>query len=451
MLSDTIITKYRRIVTEIPHPDFKSVQDRLAAVESRSMHGQLPVFWDRAEGCSVFDPWGNQWIDFTSTIFVANVGHGNDKVVEAIASTARKPLLHAYNYATTERLAYLEALISATPTYLEKAFLVSAGTEAVEAAIKLMRLRAVELGKRRGIVIALEGNWHGRTMGAQQLSSNVDQRAWVGYDDPNVLRIPFPYSTFPGVLESPELFMRESLTRELSNYDANVKDDVAGFILETYQGWGAFFYPPGYVAEVERVCRESSAVLCFDEMQSGFGRTGKFFGYEHYGVEPDLVCCGKGASSSLPLAFVLGRAHLLDLPAVGSMSSTHSANPVTCAAGLANLRVIQEEGLVERSARMGAILHEKLKHLQQTSDVILSVEGRGLVAALIFAGKGDRTGAEIATEIAFECMRKGLLVVHTGRESIKVAPPLTIPEDALHEGLEVLGHAVRSLEKNGPR
>ncbi len=440
-----INTEFRKIVTEIPHPEAIELSDRLAAVESRSMHGQLPVVWDRAEGSSVFDPWGNMWIDFTSTIFVANAGHAHPAIVDAIIQTAKKPLLHAYNYPTTERVDYLEELIRITPSYLEKAFLVSAGTEAVEVAIKLMRMNAISVGKRRSVIVSFEGNWHGRTTGAQHLSSNLEQRSWIGYEDPGVLRLPFPYPWIPEAMSDPEGFFKETLHRELDACGWTLQDDIAGFVLETYQGWGAVFYPTEFVKAVERVAQENESLMVFDEMQAGFARTGEFFGFQHYGVEPDLVCCGKGASSSVPLAFVIGSGKLLDLPSVGSMSSTHSANPISCAAGLANLRVIEEEGLVQRARDLGEIFQRELYEIHQNSHLISSIQGKGMVAALITNAGGDLDASEIATEISWECMRRGLLVVHTGRESIKLAPPLTISTQALMEGIAVLKEVIDAI------
>lgn len=440
-------TPHRKICTPIPHPDMASLLERLARVESRSMHGQLPIQWQSAEGWTVEDPWGNRWIDFTSTIFVANAGHGHPSIVQAIQDVTNKPLLHAYNYLTEERLAFLEELISSTPESLEKAFLVSAGTEAVEVALKLMRMEAQRLGKRRSIVVTFEGNWHGRTMGAQHLSSSTDQRAWIGHEDPNIVRLPFPYPWMREANDQPAGFLEENLASALAAIDATLDEDVAGFFFETYQGWGAFFYPVPFVQTAAQIAREHGCLMVFDEMQAGFGRTGKMFGYEHYDVEADLICCGKGTSSSLPLAFVLGRASLLDLPEVGSMSSTHSANPLSCAAGLANLRVILREKLIDRAQTLGVHFHSRLLAIAQDSGSVQGVEGRGMVAALIFHDWAGRAGAEIATEIAEACMRQGLLVVHTGRESIKLAPPLTISRDALDEGLAVLADQIGQVER----
>lgn len=160
-------TDYRRIVTKIPAPESVSLLERLYETESLAMHGQLPIIWDRAENFQVFDAWGNCWLDFSSTIFVTNSGHGNPRIVEALRKVLDKPLLHTYTFATSERIEYLDYLIKNTPAQFEKAFLLSAGTEATECALKLMRMHGRTVGKRRGGILCFEGNWHGRTLGAQ--------------------------------------------------------------------------------------------------------------------------------------------------------------------------------------------------------------------------------------------------------------------------------------------
>ena len=164
-----INTKYRKIVTKIPTPESVVMLEQAYGLESRSMHGQMPVVWNRADNFQVFDAQGNSWIDFTSTIFVANAGHGNPRIVEAVKKVLDKPLLHTYTYLSQERLDYLDLLIEKTPKQFEKVFMLSAGTEATECALKLMREQGIKKGKRRGVVVCIEGNWHGRTLGAQMM------------------------------------------------------------------------------------------------------------------------------------------------------------------------------------------------------------------------------------------------------------------------------------------
>jgi 4-aminobutyrate aminotransferase-like enzyme len=440
-----VSTANRLIQTAIPTPGTREVLERLEACESRSMHGQLPLVWDRAEDYSIYDAAGNRWIDFTSTIFVANVGHSNPRVTAAMKEALDRPLYGCYAYANEKRARYLEKLVAFAGPPFEKAFLLSAGTEATEGALKLMRMNGQKEGKRRRGVICIEGNWHGRTLGAQMLSSNLAQREWIGYQDADIHHIPFPY---PWTLKdrTPEAFLDESLSK-LEKAGIDLAQDVCGFMLETFQGWGAVFYPPEYVQAIERVCRKHGILLTFDEMQAGFGRTGKAFGYQHYGVTPDLICCGKGMGGGVPLSGVIGRAAIMDLPDVGNMSSTHSANPLVCAAGLAVIEEMENRNLIAETERKGVLLLAALQTLQRRfPDRISHLLGRGLIAAVLF--KHPETGeadGPFTSKVAELCMQKGLLVVHTGRESIKIGPPLTITDEALLEGVDVLGEAIAEV------
>lgn len=439
-------TAHRIIQTPIPAPGTKELLERLDLYESRSMHGQLPLVWDRAEDFSVFDIAGNRWIDFTSTIFVANVGHSNPRVTRAMKAAIDRPLYSCYAYGNETRVRYLERLIAFAGKPFEKAFLLSAGTEATEAAFKLMRMQAQKLGKRRRGIICIENNWHGRTCGAQMLSGNRMQRDWIGYQDQDIHHIRFPY---PWVLNgtSPETFLEEELVK-LQATGVDLGCDVAGFMLETFQGWGAVFYPVEFVQAIEKICRRDQLLLAFDEMQSGFGRTGLPFGFQHYDVEPDLICCGKGMGGGVPLSGVLGRAHIMDLPDVGNMSSTHSANPLVCAAGLAVLEELEEKNLVAESARKGRVLFNALDGLRtRFPNRIGDLLGKGMIAAVLF--RTPQTGepdGPFASLVAERCMQKGLLVVHTGRESIKLGPPLTMTDEALLEAISVMGEAIAEVD-----
>jgi 4-aminobutyrate aminotransferase-like enzyme len=440
-----VSTKHRSIQTAIPAPGTAELFARLQAVESRSMHGQLPLVWERAEDAAVYDPSGNRWIDFTSTIFVANVGHSNARVSDAMRRTLESPLYSCYAYINTLRADYLERLLRFAGKPFEKAFLLSAGTEATEAALKLMRMNGQRLGKRRRGIVCIENNWHGRTMGAQMMSSNLGQRAWIGYQDADIHHIPFPY---PWALNgrSGEAFLAEGLA-ELEASGIDLSKDICGFMLETFQGWGAVFYPNDFVQGIESLCRQHGIALTFDEMQAGFGRTGKPFGFHHYEVEPDLICTGKGMGGGVPLSGVLGRAELMDLPDVGNMSSTHSANPLVCAAGLAVLEELEDRGLVAEAARQGRLFREALQGLQaHFPDRISHILGEGMIQAVLF--RDPKTGAAdgpFTSRVAELCMQKGVLVVHTGRESIKLGPPLTISDEALQEGVAVLGESIAEV------
>lgn len=443
-------SKYRNIGTQIPVPESIPLLEKMYRTESRSMHGQMPIIWDRAEGFQVHDAWGNIWIDFSSTIFVTNAGHGNKRIVEALRKVLDKPLLHTYTYGNLERIEYIDYLIQHTPKQFEKAFLLSAGTEATECALKLIRLNGKSKGKKKGGIICFEGNWHGRTLGAQMLGWNPSQKEWIGYLDPNIYHLPFPYPWNENAIQDPAKFFTDSLEKLCKEKNLDPKNDISGFMLETFQGWGAVFYPKEFVQAVVKYAHENDMLVSFDEMQAGFGRTGKLFGYMHYGVEPDILCCGKGAASSLPLSIVLGSSEVMDLPDIGSMSSTHSANPMVCAAGKANLESLLEDGYIENSEKLGQFFHQELDKIKKRfAGQISSVQGVGLLAAVIFTDKQGKPLSSLCDRISELCLQRGLIVVHTGRESIKLAPPLCITEEALLEGLEVFASAIEDGIQKG--
>ena len=444
-------TAHRRIATAIPAPGTDRLLARLESCEARSMQGVLPLVWDRADDFNVYDAAGNKWIDFTSAAFLTNVGHANGRIREAIHRAVDHPLLHSYVYANEIRVEYQERLLQWAGSPFTKSYLVSTGAETTEAAFKIMRMEGRRRGKRRLGILCLEGNFHGRTMGSQMMSGNPSDREWMRFMDPDVHHLPFPY---PWVLEGkdPAEFFQEGLSA-LIERGFDPAADLCGVMLETFQGWGAVFYPDDYVRAVESFCREVGLVLAFDEMQAGFGRTGRDFGFQHYGVEPDLICCGKGMSGGFPLSGVLGRAELLDVAPLGSMSSTHSANPLGCAVALAVLEEIVERNLTEESARKGALMHRRLVELREAHPERVSmVLGRGLVAAVLL--RDPLTGlpdGPTASRVAVRCMEKGLFVVHTGRESIKISPPLTIPDDALLEAVGVLDEAISEVSEEDDR
>lgn len=440
-------TPNRRIATAIPAPGTTTILNSLDKFESRSMHGQLPLIWHNATGHTIQDHAGNKWIDFTSMIFVANVGHGNDKVVRRVHEAMELPMLGCYAYPNELRAKYLEKLVNFAGPNFEKAFLLSAGTEATEAAFKLMKMHGQQIGKKKNVILAISGNWHGRTLGAQMMSDNIFQKSWVGHNLEDIAHIDFPYPWILGD-KDPKQYLLESLEK-LEATGISLREDIAGVMLETFQGWAAVFYPKEYVQALREICDANGILLCFDEMQSGFGRTGKRFGYEHYEVNADLICCGKGMGGGFPISGVIGKAKIMDLPEVGNMSSTHSGNPVMCAAGLAVIEEIEEKNLIQESARKGEILHrELLKVKSEFVDLVSGIYGKGMIASIVF--KDPKTGlpnSEFVSAIAERCLRKGLLVVHTGRESIKIGPPLVITDEALMEGIDVIRESILELLK----
>jgi len=445
---EIIKTKFRKIKTLIPAPGTSKILKKLYLSESRSMHGQLPIVWKRAENFNVYDIANNKFIDFTSTIFVANIGHSNQRLIKYLNRSLKKPLVSTYAYPNEIRSQYYQKLLSFAGKNFHKVFLLSSGSEATEAALKLMRMYADKIKKRRKGIICFEGNWHGRSLGAQMMSGNPNQRKWIGYQDKDIHHIPFPY---PWVLQdsNPRDFLKQSLNA-LKKKNIDISKDICGFMIETFQGWGSIFYPKIFIKEIKKICNKYNILLTFDEMQSGFARTGKKFGYEHYGIKPDLICCGKGMGGGITLSGVIGKSKVMDLPEAGDMSSTHSSNPLSCSAGLAVLDEIKSKNLVYESKRKGEMLLVELKKIKNMfPDIVDHVFGKGLIAAILFKNiKKPKNSHLIASYIAEKCMRSGLLVVHTDRESIKIGPPLTISDAALLEGIKVLKESVKYFYEN---
>jgi 4-aminobutyrate aminotransferase-like enzyme len=378
-------------------------------------------------------------MDWSSGVLVTNAGHGNPEVVKAIVKQAQKPMLHNYCFPSEARAELAKRLVEVTPPKMAKAFILTTGAETTECAIKLSRTYGLKVGGRKKIgMISFRDAFHGRTMGSQQIGGSPALKDWIVNLDPSMWQVTFPDeylakdTSFDGFLA------------ELKKLGVT-PDIVAGVITETYQGGRASFAPKAYIQELARWCKDHDIVLAMDEVQAGFGRTGKKFGFEHYGVVPDLMCCGKGITSSLPLSAILGRLDLMDQYVPGSMTSTHTGSPVCAAAALANINYIWKHRLWENAARMGEVMLAELRKLEaEFAGRVGHVYGKGLVAAAHIVGRDGRTpDYDLAFEAVRRCMEKGLLMFSpVGASSIKIAPPLTINKAQVLEGCAVLREAI---------
>ncbi|MSU56594.1 MAG: aspartate aminotransferase family protein [Pedosphaera sp.] len=434
-------TKYRRIVTPLPHPDSQATLETLRQFEPQSMRGQPPLVWDRAEDIFVFDKHGNRWLDWSSGVLVTNAGHGAQEIRDAIIAQTNSGLLHNYVFPSEERAALVEYLAGLAPKELQKIFLLTTGSEATECAIKLARSHGIKIGGKGKIgIVGYERGFHGRTLGSQQAGGMAGQKSWIVNEDPAILNAPFPDGYWQKDT-SFDSFLAVIAQRGLK------PENIAGVMMESYQGVGPDFAPVEYVRQLAAWCKQYNVVLIFDEVQAGFGRTGKFWAFEHYGVTPDVICCGKGISSSLPLSAVIGREEIMDQFPPGSMTSTHTGNPVCCAAALANLKKIVKENLTGNAAQLEPVLLDGLKKIQRAHpEVVAHVTARGLVGGLQTVKPGTREPwHDLAHSIVERCFHKGLLLfspVGAWGQTVKIAPPLTIPREALEEGIAVLAEAV---------
>ena len=436
-----VTTKYRRIKTKLPVPESLSIFQTLSESEPVSMMGQPPIIWDKAEGFQVYDRWGNKWLDWSSGVLITNAGHGRKEIIDALRKILDRQLLSTYVFVHEKRAELTKMLQKISPDPSEYlVFLLSTGSEATENCIKLAKTYAIQKhGPKKKYMLSFNYAFHGRTLGAQLAGGSAKLKTWIVDEGKTFIQVPFP-DGYKNENTSFDLFL-ESIKKQ------GVKpEEIAGMIVESYQGIGPDFLPVEYAQKLVAFCREYDIVSIFDEVQSGFGRTGKMFCYEHYGIKPDLIACGKGISSSLPLSAVIGRKDIMSLYAPGSMTSTHSGSPLPVVAAIESLKIIQNENLVENSRKLGEILTPELRKIAAKYPKILGcVQGKGLVAGIQVVKKGTKEpDSEMALKINEKCFHKGLLMfapVGVAGECLKIAPPLTITEEALREGIKVLEEA----------
>jgi len=438
-------TKFRTIKTKLPVPESLGIFKKLSQSEPRSMMGQPPIIWDKAEGFIVEDKWGNRWIDWSAGVLIANSGHGRKEVRDALKEVIDKPLLSTYVFVHEKRAELTDMLSRLSPDPDEySVFLLSTGSEAVENAIKLARTYALERhGKDKKYIVSFNNAFHGRTLGSQ-LAGGMDKlKTWIIGEGETFIQVPFP-DGYKNENTGFELFLKSIEDQGVTG------DQISGIITESYQGVGPDFLPVEYAQQLQDFCQKYDIISIYDEVQAGFGRSGKMFTYEHYGVEPDLIVCGKGITSSLPLSAVIGKKKVLDLYAPGSMTSTHSASPLPVVAAIENLKLIENENLVENSQKLGEVLMDGLqKIVDKYPDRLGCLHGKGLVAGIQVVKSGTKEpDSETAKNINEKCFHKGLLMfapVGIAGECIKIAPPLIITEEALKEGLEVLKESCNEI------
>lgn len=430
-------TEHVNICTDIPAPSTIEILEDTLKNEPSSMCNQLPVVWDKAVDYQVFDNSGNCWIDFTSTIFVANVGHSNPKVCNAIVEMTNKQLINSYYYPTKIKTQFIKRLLSHSPSTLNKVLLLSTGSEANEAAMKMCIKHTSKTNPKKTIIVSFEGSFHGKTLGSQMLGGKRPEKEWIPYLSPNIVNVKFPYPW--------DTFEFEQTLNELKEKGIKL-EEISAFATETYQGWCACFLPKKYVQDMRRWCDDNSTLLIFDEVQSGFGRTGKFYAFEHYEITPDVICCGKGISSSLPLSAVITREEIIEPEQ--SYNSTHGGNPVSCAASLASIEYLVENDLVSKSEQNGILLENLLLEWKtERPDVIKNVFCKGLLASVFIEPIVNETKTVFVDKMIEIAMRKGLLSVRTASGTLKIGPPLTIPSSAIIEGIQILKESLVECEK----
>lgn len=420
--------KAPQIKTSLPGPRAKAIVERDHQYTAPAYGRVYPLVVERAQGMVVEDVDGNLFLDFMAGIAVASTGHSHPKVVKAIEEQAKK-FLHIcgsdYYYEPMAKLA--EKLSRLTPgPGAKKVFFTNSGTETIEAAIKLARYHT-----KRHHLIAFHGAFHGRTLGSLSLTaSRASHRAHFGPLIPGVHHL--PYGT-EGV---------NVLEKSIFRYEVR-PEEVAAIFVEPIQGEGGYIVPPpDFLPSLQQLCRNHGMLLVLDEIQSGFGRTGKMFACEHWGIEPDILCAAKGIASGMPLGAMIARAEVSTWTR-STHGSTFGGNPVACAAALATLAVI-EDGLIENAARVGALLKERLTALQARHAVIGDVRGLGLMVGVDFRKPdGSRAPDPILRDHVMQCcFEKGLLLLSCGESTLRFCPPLIVNADDVRVAVQIFDEVI---------
>jgi 4-aminobutyrate aminotransferase/(S)-3-amino-2-methylpropionate transaminase len=419
---------------------------RRQAAIPRGVSNSLAVYADRACNSEVWDVEGRRYIDFASGISVLNTGHVHPKVKAAIAQQLEK-LTHACFQVTPYQsyVALAEKLNELAPGETpKKTLFLTTGAEAVENAVKIARYRT-----QRSAVIAFTGGFHGRTLACISLTGKVSPyKAGFGPMLPEVFHLPFPMP-YHGITTEHSL---QALTQL---FKASVDPArVAAIILEPVLGEGGFHQAPAdLLRKLRALCDQHGILLIADEIQSGFGRTGRMFAIEHSGVEPDLMTIAKSVAGGVPLSAVIGKAEIMDAPPPGGLGGTFAGSPLGCAAGLAVLEVMQEEQLLERAQHVGRFISSRLKGLQARFPCIGDVRGPGAMVAieLVRNRRPDSPDTELTRALVQAAGRRGLILLACGMYGnvIRFLTPLTIPDAHLKEGFKLFEESLDEVVRQG--
>jgi 4-aminobutyrate aminotransferase len=405
-----------------------------------------PVTVDRGEGIYIWDIQGNRWTDFTSGIAVTNTGHCHPRVVAAIQEQAAK-IIHAQQniFAHEPMMKAAAALTETLPDRLNQVFWANSGAEAIEGAIKLAKVAT-----HRSAIIAFRGAFHGRTHAAMSVTSS---RAKVrGHYEPLLAGMyfaPYPYlfrSPYKGNPEDADLAYLDELEHLFETMV--MPDDVAAILVETIAGEGGYMVPTTrWFQRVREICDQFGIMLIVDEIQTGVGRTGKMWAFEHFGIEPDIMTVAKGIASGLPVSAVVSDKKIMDNWAPGSHGGTYGGNAVGTAAAYATLQVMKDENLAGNAAIMGAVLKAGLEEIQARNPVIGDVRGKGLMLATEFVKPDGAPNPEAVAKVIQRCQDEKVLLLNCGTwdQAVRIIPPLVVNETQVNEFLDVYERAVTAL------
>ncbi len=437
--------KIANVAGPLPGPKSAELLKRWVKAEANTTGYQARLVWDSAKGSVVRDVDGNTYIDWTSGVLVANTGHCHPKLVAAVQEATTK-LINNYECPTENRVRAAEMLVENLPAHLDKCFFLTTGSEATEGCMRIMK-------RKTGCfeVIGFHGGFHGRTYSAASAGGLAGPKRGYGPSMPGIIRAPFPYSYRSPVGGGDQGLIDFCMTQLEEIVRVNSTGSLAGIIVEPYLGAAGFIFPPkGYLPALEAWCREKTILFTLDEVQSSYGRTGKMWGMEWEGLTPDVIAIGKGIGCGIPTAAVAARGDVIGVLGRGEMSSTVGGNPVSSAAVMAILEIMNEEKLAERSLETGIVMKKRLMEIQEKSRYLGDVRGSGLVMGLelVKDKKTKEPAPELTRQLIDACANNGLLIGSVGifGNVIRVAPPLVITEAEVHESLDIMEQSLLGLQ-----
>lgn len=440
---------FPKIITRLPGPKARVYLEKARRYEPHSMSDQVPIVWKKAQGVMVEDVDGNLFLDFSSGVLVVNIGHSHPELVKEIKDQADK-VINCYDFVNLYRSTLAEKLVKITPPNLNKAFILTTGSETTEAAIKMARLYT---GKYE--IIAFHGAFHGRTYGAMSVGGKRAGSGTKGFGPflPGVILAPFCYcyrcsfgKTYPGCHLQCLKYLDWVMETESEG-------KVAALITETYQGGAGSIIPTReYMKGLEKFCKDRDMVFIIDEVQASFGRTGKLFGFEHFGIRPNLLCLGKGITSSVPLSALVGESRIMDVLGPGSMSSTHGGNAFCSRLALKNIEIIEKEKLVDNSRRQGDYFLKRFKAMEKKYEILGEARGMGLVLGLeiVRSKKTKAPAPDLAKEIVREAYLQGLILISPigfYGNVLRISPPLVISRGEGEKGIQIIEKALARVNK----
>ena len=443
----TRVEKPKIIVTP-PGPKARELLERDANVLSRSVVRWYPLVAESGSGCIVKDVDGNEFVDFNSGLVVLAVGHSHPRVIKAIKEQSEKLIHYSWTDFYYKPIIDLgEQLIKITPgTFPKKVFFSNSGAEANEAAMKMARWHT-----RKPLYLAYTSSFHGRSFGTMALTgSKPVQRRHFFPLVPEVTHVPYPYCyRCPFGLEYPEckMWCVDFIEQEvLMKY--HPPEDTAAMFIESIQGEGGYVIPPAdYFSRLKKMLDKYEILMVDDEIQSGMGRTGKWFAIEHWNVNPDIITTAKALASGIPIGATIAKEEIMDWDG-GSHANTFGGNPVACSSALAVIDIIKEEKLMENATRQGAYIMKRLKEMQQKYQIIGDVRGKGLMIGveLVKDPETKEPAAQESVAVMNKCFKRGLVVITAGKCTMRIVPPLIITRETIDAGLEVFEGAVKEVD-----